>query len=41
LATRPEFQDIFVDAMTFLGPDTHVGNSQSEENEMVAAGGAD
>ena len=26
LAARPEFQDIFVDAMTFLGPDTLVGN---------------
>ena len=26
LAARPEFPDIVVDAMTFLGPDTPVGN---------------
>ena len=26
LAARPEVPDIFVDAMTFLGPDTPVGN---------------
>lgn len=30
LATQPEFQDIFVDAMSFLGPDTQVVSTREE-----------
>ncbi len=41
LAARPEFQDIFVEAMSFLGPDTPVGSGAQVEapNEAVSAGG--
>ena len=40
LAAMPDFQDIFVDAMTFLGPDTPVGN-RSEITLMETATGGD
>ena len=40
LATRPEFQEIFVDAMTFLGPDTPVGGELEDGSRKAAAGGA-
>ena len=30
LATQPEFQDIFVDAMSFLGPDAQVVSTRDE-----------
>ncbi len=39
LAARPEFQDIFVDAMTFLGPDTPVGNQGDVGQKKAANGG--
>jgi hypothetical protein len=30
LATQPEFQDIFVDAMSFLGPGAQVVSTRDE-----------
>ena len=39
LAARPEFQDIFVDAMTFLGPDAPVGNHTKDARNKAATGG--
>ena len=40
LAARPEFQDIFVDAMTFLGPDTPVGKqAEDAPQNAVTRGG--
>ena len=38
LAARPEFQEIFVDAMSFLGPETHVGHSSGAAPQEAAAG---
>lgn len=39
LAARPEFQDIFVEAMTFLGPETRVGRSDAAAPRAAAPGG--
>jgi len=39
LAARPEFQDIFVEAMSFLGPDTPVGVSPDAEAPKEAVSG--
>ncbi|MEK9725810.1 MAG: ASKHA domain-containing protein [Rhodospirillaceae bacterium] len=39
LAARPEFQDIFVEAMSFLGPDTPVGASVDVAPKEAAVGG--
>jgi len=40
LATRPEFQDIFVEAMSFLVPDTRFSDTSSKEAVARSAGGA-
>jgi len=40
LATRPEFQDIFVEAMTFLGPGSDSKVSGGETPKKAASGGA-
>ena len=39
LAARPEFQDIFVEAMSFLGPETPVGWSAGLAPQEAVSGG--
>ena len=39
LAARPEFQDIFVEAMSFLGPETPVGWSADLAPQEAVSGG--
>ena len=39
LAARPEFQDIFVEAMSFLGPETSVGWSADLASQKAVSGG--